>query len=119
MRREITEREIRRLQPNYSAFVHWFGLPRIERDMFQKGAYYVFYPGNEGEQYIQWCHSIEYLNGWLYGCVQATVRGEFREGLIRNGHGEELVYYDKEGKRQQVQDHIDDDVDRSVSREVS
>ena len=81
MARKLTKRQEETIQDNYRAFVHNFGVPRIERDDFGKG-FYVFLPA-DSSSWIQYCYSIEYLDGWLYGCVQGAVRGEFETGRQR------------------------------------
>jgi hypothetical protein len=66
---EITEREKNKIRLNYEAFVSNFGKPRIEKG--SNGVYFVYYP-EWAEEYIQYCWSIDYLAGWLYGCVQGV-----------------------------------------------
>lgn len=70
------QREI--IKDNLRAFQANFGDVRIE-DADYGGGFYVFYP-TESETWIQYCYSIEYLDGWLYGCVQGAIRGEFKQG---------------------------------------
>ena len=81
MGRKLTSRQQDKISDNYRAFVHNFGVPRIERDDFGNG-FYVFLP-SDSNTWIQYCYSIEYLDGWLYGCVQGAVRGEFETGRQR------------------------------------
>lgn len=64
---------------NLESFQRNFGDVRIET--FDDVGFYVYYPPN-ADSYIQYCYSIEYLDGWLYGCVQGINRREFREGKI-------------------------------------
>ena len=63
----MTERERNLIKSNLKAFVYNFGSVRIEKENCGKG-FYVFYP-EDSDSYIQYCYSIEYLDGWLYGCV--------------------------------------------------
>ena len=63
------EREI--VKDNLSAFEANFGRPCILSDG-GKGKY-VFVPANN-ISYIQYCYNVDYLNGWLYGAVQAIQR---------------------------------------------
>lgn len=81
MARKLTKKQEETIQDNYRAFVHNSGVPRIERDDFGKG-FYVFLPA-DSSTWIQYCYSIDYLDGWLYGCVQGAVRGEFETGRQR------------------------------------
>lgn len=73
----LTPKQKETIKDNLRAFVNNFGEPRIERDDLGKG-FYVFYPV-DSDSWIQYCYSIDYLNGWLYGVVQGVVRGEFKE----------------------------------------
>lgn len=75
----LTEKQKEKICKNLHAFTHWFGEPRIERDPYRKVAFMVYLPA-DSETWIQYCESIDYLNGWLYGCVQAHVREEFKKG---------------------------------------
>lgn len=72
----MTARQKEIIKDNLRAFEANFGNVRIE-DADYGGGFYVFYP-SESESYIQYCHNIDYLDGWLYGCVQGAVRGEFK-----------------------------------------
>lgn len=63
----FTEKEI--IQDNMQAFIANFGYLRIERDEMGNG-FYVF--TDNINTYRQYCYNIDYLNGWLYGCVQAA-----------------------------------------------
>lgn len=51
---------------NYTAFAVWFEPVHITK--YGK-SYYVFYENIN--EWIQ-CGSKEYINGWLYGCVQTV-----------------------------------------------
>ena len=90
MRKELTKKEYEQLT-HLRTFERWFGLPRIERDVVYEGAYIVYYPGDDGEESMVWCRNIDYLDGWLYGVVEAITRSEFREGFERNGHSDQEV----------------------------
>lgn len=56
---------------NYTAFAVWFEPVHIVK---QGKSYYVYYENLN--EWIQ-CGTKEYINGWLYGCVQ-TVCGQAR-----------------------------------------
>lgn len=72
----MTARQKEIIKDNLRAFTANFGEVRIE-DADYGGGFYVFYP-TESESWIQYCYSIEFLDGWLYGIVQGAVRGEFK-----------------------------------------
>jgi len=76
---KMTTRQNEIIADNLQAFTANFGAPRIEKADFGSGLY-VYYPANS-DSYIQYCYDINYLNGWLYGCVQGAVRGEFKKGV--------------------------------------
>lgn len=75
----LTKRQEDDIKDNLQAFTANFGAPRIERADYGSGLY-VYYPANS-DSYIQYCYDINYLNGWLYGCVQGAIRGEFKKGV--------------------------------------
>ena len=66
-----TEKEI--IKDNLQAYINNFGYIHIERQECGDG-FYVFTSEQrlaEGS-WTQFCYNIDYLNGWLYGCVQAA-----------------------------------------------
>ena len=66
----MTNRQKDIIRNNLHAFVANFGDVRIE-DADYGGGFYVYYPPSN-ESYIQYCENIHYLDGWLYGAVQAV-----------------------------------------------
>lgn len=66
----MTKRQKEIIEDNLRAFEYNFGKVRIERENYGIG-FYVFSPADSGS-YVQYCYNIDYLNGWLYGCVQAV-----------------------------------------------
>ena len=66
----MTKREQEIIKDNLRAFVNNFGKVRIEKEDYGRG-FYVFSPA-DSESWVQYCYNIDYLNGWLYGCVQAV-----------------------------------------------
>lgn len=72
----MTQRQKDIIRDNYNAFVTNFGEPRIEKEDYGKG-FYVYLPA-DATQFIQYCYNLDYLNGWLYGAVQAANRKEFK-----------------------------------------
>lgn len=72
----MTDNQKEIIKDNLRAFKANFGDVRIV-DADYGGGFYVYYP-TERDTWIQYCYSIEYLDGWLYGCVQGAVCGEFK-----------------------------------------
>ena len=66
----MTKRQKEVIADNLRAFEHNFGKLRIEKEDYGTG-FYVFSPADSAS-YVQYCYNIDYLNGWLYGCVQAV-----------------------------------------------
>lgn len=87
----MTKKQKETIEDNLRAFRANFGDVRIEKDMYRRGAFMVFYPA-DADDYIQYCPSIDYLDGWLYGCVQGFVRAEFKQYCLRNLRKEVLIW---------------------------
>ena len=68
----LTPKQRDKISSNLRAFVANFSSIRIEREDYGKG-FYVFVPA-DAEYYVQYCYNIDYLDGWLYGCVQGLNR---------------------------------------------
>lgn len=68
--------EFETVKAHLEAFINNYGEMRIERPNMKEG-FYIFFPYN-ADNYIQYCHNVDYLDGWLYGIVQGTMRGEFK-----------------------------------------
>lgn len=68
----MTEKELETIKDNLNAYKANFDYISIEKENFGKG-YYIFTTKERKEfgNYTQYCYNIDYLNGWLYGCVQA------------------------------------------------
>ena len=67
----LQKSEMEIIKDNLVSFIANFGKPRIERGDDGKG-FYVF--TDNSDSWKQYCYNIDYLNGWLYGCVQTTNR---------------------------------------------
>ena len=65
---KFTKREREIINDNLQAFTANFGVPRIERGDIE--GFYVF--TDDSDSWRQYCYNIDYLNGWLYGCVQTA-----------------------------------------------
>ena len=67
---KLTARQQELLRDNLRAFEANFGEVRLQKEDFGKG-FYVFSPV-DAESYVQFCYNVDYLNGWLFGCVQGV-----------------------------------------------
>ena len=69
----MTKQEKEIIKDNLKAYLANFGYIHIEPEECGKG-FYVFTSPERKEQgaYTQFCYNIDYLNGWLYGAVQAV-----------------------------------------------
>lgn len=65
----FTTRQQEIIKDNLNAFKANCKSFRIEKDDYGKG-FYVFVPATS-DSWVQYCYNIDYLNGWLYGAVQA------------------------------------------------
>lgn len=68
----MTTREMEIIKDNLRSYKVNFGYIKIEKENYGEG-YYVYTSEERAKQgsYTQYCYNIDYLNGWLYGCVQA------------------------------------------------
>lgn len=69
----MTKREKEIIQDNLNAYINNFGYIDIQKADYG-GGFYVFTSPERKEQgnWTQFCYNIDYLNGWLYGAVQAV-----------------------------------------------
>lgn len=69
----MTNKQKEIIKDNLNAYKSNFGYISIEKEDCGKG-FYVYTSPERKEQgsYTQYCYSIDYLNGWLYGAVQAN-----------------------------------------------
>lgn len=70
---DMTEKQKEIIKDNLRAYLHNFGFIKIVKEDFGNG-FYVFTDEQrvEGGSWTQYCYNIDYLNGWLFGCVQAA-----------------------------------------------
>lgn len=69
----LTKRQAEIIADNLMAFRNNFEYICIERADYGDGFYiYISEEDHINGDYIQYCYNIDYLNGWLYGCVQAV-----------------------------------------------
>ena len=71
----LTKKQMEVIDRNLRAYINNFGYIAIERESYGKGFYIFTTPERrENADWTQYCHNIDYLDGWLYGCVQ-TING--------------------------------------------
>ena len=70
----LTKKEYEIVKNNLNAFIVNFGVPRVVRADYGRGLY--VYMG-DSNRWIEFCHNVDYFDGWLYGAVQAANREEF------------------------------------------
>lgn len=71
----MTAREMETIKDNLRSYEHNFGYIKIEKENYGDGFYvYTSEERVECGNWTQYCYNIDYLNGWLYGCVQAANR---------------------------------------------
>lgn len=70
----MTEKQKEIIADNLRAYKVNFGYIKIEKEDYGKG-FYVFISEEKAKQgsWTQYCYNIDYLNGWLYGCVQGAM----------------------------------------------
>ncbi len=69
----MTKKQIETIKDNLNAYKANFGYIRIEPADYGDGFYiYTDEQRAESGSYTQYCYNIDYLNGWLYGAVQAV-----------------------------------------------
>lgn len=68
----MTKREKEIIKDNLRAYEYNFDYISIEKESCGRG-FYVFTSEERRESgsWTQYCYNIDYLNGWLYGAVQA------------------------------------------------
>lgn len=60
------------IENNLNAYVANFGYIRIDKEGSGNG-FYVFTDRDRSyDGWTQYCYNVDYLNGWLYGAVQAA-----------------------------------------------
>ncbi len=69
----MTKRQMEIIKDNLNAYKANFGYIRIEKADYGKGFYvYTDEQRTDNGRWTQYCYIIDYLNGWLYGAVQAV-----------------------------------------------
>lgn len=69
----MTKRQKEIIRDNLKAYIANFGYIVIEKEECGKG-FYIFTDEarKESGNWTQYCYNIDYVNGWLYGAVQAA-----------------------------------------------
>lgn len=69
----MTNKQKEIIADNLRAYIANFGKIIVEKADYDRGFYVYLNEQEKGEgHYIQYCYNIDYLNGWLYGAVQAA-----------------------------------------------
>lgn len=69
----FTRAQMENIHDNLRAYLTNFGYLKIARADYGRGFYiYTDEQRAESGSYTQYCYSFDYLNGWLYGAVQAV-----------------------------------------------
>lgn len=68
----FTAKQNELIKDNLTAYINNFGYIKIEKADYGSG-FYVYTDEQRTAEgaYTQFCCNIDYLNGWLYGAVQA------------------------------------------------
>lgn len=69
----LTAKQNELIKDNLRAYINNFGYIMIEKADYGSG-FYVYTDEQRAAEgsYTQFCYNIDYLNGWLYGAVQAA-----------------------------------------------
>ena len=71
----FTRAQMEKVRDNLRAYLANFGYLKIVKADFGRGFYvYTDEQRIESGDYTQYCYNLDYLNGWLYGAVQAINR---------------------------------------------
>lgn len=69
----FTHKQLENIADNLCAYLSNFDYLKIEKADYGKGFYiYTDEQRAESKSYTQYCPSLDYLDGWLYGAVQAV-----------------------------------------------
>lgn len=74
----MTKKQMEIIEDNLRAYKRNFGYIEIEEDELTKGFYvYTSQQAKEQGEFFEYFHNIDYLDGWLWGCVQ-TINGKLK-----------------------------------------
>lgn len=73
IKKAFTPKQFIAVRSNLRAYIANMGYIHIEKANYGKG-WYIFKSAEDikNGSYVQFCENIDYLNGWLYGVVQAV-----------------------------------------------
>ena len=92
----FTRAQMENIHDNLRAYLVNFGYLKIVKADYSRGFYiYTDEQRAESGSYTQYCYSLDYLNGWLYGAVQA-VNGIMKPLSNKEREGNSLNYTDFE-----------------------
>lgn len=73
IKKVFTPKQFITVRSNLRAYIANMGYIRIEKADYGTGWYiYKSVEDAKNGSYVQFCENIDYLNGWLYGVVQAV-----------------------------------------------
>lgn len=78
----ITDKELQKIASNLNAFENNFEELILFRNSDKSICVYQSMEQYENYEYIQRCDNIDYLNGWLYGAVQALYTISKLKGIV-------------------------------------
>ena len=69
----MTAKQKEVIKDNLNAYIANFGYIKIVPEDYGKG-FYIYTDEQRAESgcWTQYCYNIDYVNGWLYGAVQAV-----------------------------------------------
>lgn len=73
IKKAFTPKQFIAVRSNLRAYIANMGYIHIEKANYSKG-WYIFKSAEDVKNgsYVQFCENINYLNGWLFGVVQAV-----------------------------------------------
>ena len=68
----LTKRQQETIKDNLTAYIANFGYIKIEKGDYS--GFYIYADKQQADQgyWTEYCENIDYVNGWLYGAVQAV-----------------------------------------------
>ena len=70
---ELTKKQMEVIEDNLRAYKTNFEYIEIEYDELTEGFYvYTSQQAKEQGEFFEYFYNIDYLNGWLWGCVQTV-----------------------------------------------
>ena len=79
---KFTDKDLQKIANNLNAFENNFEELILFRNSDKSIMVYQSMEQYDDDSYIQRCENIDYLNGWLYGAVQALYTIRKRKGIV-------------------------------------